>query len=142
MLTDAPNLQEILWNFCRFPPGSKKRLTLAENPHFYYHHHLYTNSPYAYNDGFTTNPMGHYQDVDKIYVLTNKPVRVFLECGERSRTFDNVWRPNGVFIFKGRRLPFPLLFPLLTYFQMFVEISMVKVSSENPFKAGPANGVA
>jgi hypothetical protein len=106
VLTDAPNLQEILWNFCRYPPGSIKRVTLAENPHFYYRHHLHTKSPNAYDDGFTTNPMGHYQDVDDIYVLTNKPGRVFLECGERSRTFDNVWRPNGVFIFKGWRLDF------------------------------------
>ena len=107
MLTDAPNLHDILWNFCRYPPGNKKRVTLAENPHFYYYHRLPIRSPNSYNDGFSTEPMDYYQDVDDIYVLTNKPGRVFLECGENSRAFDNVWRTNGIFIFKGRRLPFP-----------------------------------
>jgi len=106
VLTNAPNLQEILWNFCRYPTNNKKRVTLAENPHFYYHHHLPIRSPNAYKDGFTTDPMYYYQDVDDIYVLTNKPGRVFLECGEKSRAFDNVWRTNGIFIFKGRRLAF------------------------------------
>jgi hypothetical protein len=84
--------------------------------------------------------MPHYQDVDDIYVLTNKPGRVFLECGERSRAFDNVWRTNEIFIFKGRRLVFSALFPVLTSFQTSVETSMVKVSPEQSFKAGPANG--
>jgi hypothetical protein len=84
--------------------------------------------------------MHHYQDVDDIYVLTNKPVRVFLECGERSRAFDNVWRTNEIFIFKGRCLAFSFLLSLLTPFQTSVETSMVKVSPEHPLKAGPVNG--
>ena len=143
VLTDTPNLQEILWNFCRYPPDSKKRVTLAENPHFYYHHHLPIRSPNAYDPRFTTDPMCYYQDVDDIYVLTNKPGRVFLECGEKSRAFDNVWRTNGIFIFKGRRMAFSFLLSLLlTSFQTFVESSMVKVSSEHSFKESLANGVA
>ena len=101
MLTNDPNLQEILWNFCRFPPESKKRVTLAENPHFYCHHHFPIRSLNAYKDGFTTDPMDYYQNVDVISVLTNKPGRVFLECGKKSRAFDNVWETNGFYIFKG-----------------------------------------
>lgn len=85
--------------------------------------------------------MDHYQDVEDINVLTNKRGRVFLECGERSRVFDNVWKmKNGIIIFKGQRPAFPLLLPLLTSFQMFMENSMVKETSEHLFKAGPAIG--
>jgi hypothetical protein len=117
VLTNAPKPQEILWNFCRYSLGSNKRVTLAENPHFYLQHHLHVRSQNEYKDGFTADPTEHYQeDVDNIYVLTNKPGRVFLECGEQSRAFDNVWRANEIFIFKGRRLAFFLLFPLLTSF--------------------------
>jgi hypothetical protein len=135
----VPSLPEILWNFCR---RSENRVTLADNPHFY-HHHLRIKSPNTYDDGFTTDPMDYYQDVEDMCVLTNKPGRLFLECGKKSRAFDNVWRTNGIFIFKGRYLAFYfLLFSRLTSFQMFLESSMVKVTSEHPSKASPANGVA
>jgi len=66
--------------------------------------------------------------------------------------FSNVVKNHGLSTTSGERMGFlfskagiwlsPLLFPLLTSFQTLVESSMVKVSSEHPFKAGPANGVA
>jgi hypothetical protein len=142
VLTNGSNLREILWNFSRYPLASRKRVTLAENPHFY-RHRLPITSPNASLDHFTTDPMEHFldDDDDEIYVLTNKPGRVYLESGENSRAFDNVWMTNGIYIFKGQCLAL-LLFPLLTSFQTFVESSRVKVSSENPLKAGAASGVA
>jgi len=84
--------------------------------------------------------MYQYQNVDDINVLRNKPGRVFLESGGDSRAFDNVWRTNGIFIFKGQSSGL-LLFHLLTPFQTSVESSMVRVSSENLFKANLAGGV-
>ena len=71
--------------------------------------------------------MDHYQGVDDICVLTNKPGRVFLESGENSRAFDNVWRANGILIFKSQVLIFCFSSPLLTSFQAFVESSRVNV---------------
>lgn len=143
MLTCGSKLEEILWNFARYPSNSGKRLTLAENPHFYNHNSLPI-TPNAYQDGFTTGPMiDDYQHADTFYVLTNKPGRVFLEFGRNSRAFDNVWHANGILIFKSRCLVF-LLFssPLLKSFQVSVESSRMKIQSENPFKAWPASGVA
>jgi hypothetical protein len=95
VLTSRPNEAEILWNFCRYPHASGKRVTLAENPHFYHHQ-----PQSAYGDEFTTGPMEDYQYSNDIYVLTNTPSRIFLEFGEDSRAFDNVWQTNGSFIFK------------------------------------------
>ena len=46
--------------------------------------------------------MYEYQNVDDINVLRNKPGRVFLESGGDSRAFDNFWRTNEIFIFKGQ----------------------------------------
>lgn len=118
VLTNGSNLQEILWNFSRYPVNSKNRISLAENPHFYHLHHLPITSPSAYQDKFTTDPMSDYQDASDIYVLTNKPGRVYLEFGKNSRAFDNVWRANGIFIFKSWCLVFLFFsYPLLISFR-------------------------
>ena len=85
--------------------------------------------------------MYQYQNVDDINVLRNKPGRVFLDSGGDSRAFDNVWRTNEIFIFKGQSSGL-LLFRLLIPFQTSVESSTVRVSSENLFKANLAGGVA
>jgi hypothetical protein len=100
-LTDGSDFQEILWNFSRCPGGH--RVTLAKNPHFYSPDRLHITSPNGYHDGFITYPVEEchiFQDVDDIYVLTNKPSRIYLEFGKESRAFDNVWKTNGIFIFK------------------------------------------
>jgi hypothetical protein len=91
----SSNVSEILWNFNRYPPDSKKRITLAKNPHFYHPQSLN-----EYWDGFTAGPMEDYQYANDIYVLTNTPSRIFLEFGEDSQAFDNVWQTNRIFIFK------------------------------------------
>jgi hypothetical protein len=102
-LTDGSDFQEILWNFSRCPGGH--RVTLAKNPHFYSPDRLHITSPNGYHDRFITYPVEEchiFQDVDDIYVLTNKPSRIYLEFGKESRAFDNVWKTNGIFIFKSQ----------------------------------------
>jgi hypothetical protein len=126
MLTSHPNESEILWNFSRYPPDGK-RITLAENPHFYHYQ-----SPNVYRDGFTTGPMEGYQYANDIYVLTNTPSRIFLEFGEDSQAFDNVWQTNRIFIFKSQCLVVLFFsFPLLTSFQASAESSRVNLESDN-----------
>jgi hypothetical protein len=97
VLSPTSNLQEILWNFSRFK--DERRLTLKQNPHFYKHSDLST-SLEAYVGDFKTNPIDSFQDT-KICVLTDGPGRVFLETGQNSRAFGNVWMPNDAMIFKG-----------------------------------------
>lgn len=82
--------------------------------------------------------MRDYDDAGDINVLTNKPGRVFLEFGEKSRAFDNVWQHDGIFIFKSWCLV--LLFfssSLLISLQASVEGSSVNVYSEHSFKTNP-----
>jgi hypothetical protein len=118
VLTDGSNESEILWNFSRYPLVTGKRVTLAANPYFYDRNRLPITSPDKFQDKFTTGPMDDYREADKIYVLTNRPCRVFFEFGENSRAFDNVWRtPKGVFIFKSQCLISSfLLIPLADIF--------------------------
>jgi hypothetical protein len=101
VLTNDPSLEEILWNFSRYP-DSGKRVTLMKNPHFYYYHDLPITSSNTQPDGFPIDPMDCFQDVEDIYVLTSKPSRVFFELGKNSRAFDNFWRTNEIFIFKSQ----------------------------------------
>jgi hypothetical protein len=123
----SSNVSEILWNFNRYPPDSKKRITLAKNPHFYHPQSLN-----EYWDGFTAGPMEDYQYANDIYVLTNTPSRIFLEFGEDSQAFDNVWQTNRIFIFKSQCLVVLFFsFPLLTSFQASAESSRVNLESDN-----------
>jgi hypothetical protein len=135
VLTKSSNELEILWNFSRYELDSGRRIALVENPHFYHHHWLHIRPPNAYKDGFTVSPMEDYQYANKICVLTNKPGRVYIKFGTKSkqesesRVFDNVWRTtNGIFIFKCNRFIFPFfLFHLPTLFQASAESSRVNV---------------
>ena len=103
-LTGGSNLHEILWNFNRYPPASGKRVTLAKNPHFYDSYCLPITSSSAVQDEFTAEPMIDCQYANIIYVLTNKPGRVFFEIGDNSRAFENVWQTHGILIFKSQCL--------------------------------------
>jgi hypothetical protein len=127
VLNNGSNEPEILWNFSRYPPASRKRVTLAENPHFYDR----LPSPHEYQDGFATDPVEYFQEANSkdIYdVLTNKPGRVFFEFGGDSRAFDNVWRANEIFIFKSQCLGFSFIFfPLMASLQASAESSRVNV---------------
>jgi hypothetical protein len=84
----------ILWYFIHFRDA--RRLTLAQNPHFY---ESLPNSPTSYGPTFNTQPTEDYRGT--VYILTNNERRVYLELGQKRRTFDNVWRTNNTLIFKG-----------------------------------------
>jgi hypothetical protein len=105
-------LKEILWNFSRFPRHDDRRLTLRQNPHFY--RDLPT-SPKAHNSNIQADPIEDFHNVNQVWVLTDKPGRVYLQgdlaTPQSDRVFGNVWVPNHAIIFKGLlRLPFLLLF--------------------------------
>jgi len=93
-------MNEILWNFSRFP-DSKRRLTLGQNPHFY---ELLPTLPRKYGDKFRAEPIEDFLR-GKISVLTdNQAGRVYLETAEKTRAFGNVWVPKNAIIFKGSTL--------------------------------------
>ena len=94
-ITNHLKEQEILWNFSRC---DENHLTLAKNPHFY--RCLPHTSPNATRNEFTL-PIEHNWHANPIYVLTNIPGRIFLECDRYPRAFDNVWQINGILVFKG-----------------------------------------
>jgi hypothetical protein len=113
VLSEKPDLKEILWNFSHFRPNDKRRLTLRQNPHFY--RDLPT-SPEAYNSTFQADPIEDFHNVTQVWVLTDKPGRVYLQddldTPRSDRVFGNVWvlNPGHTIIFKGLpRLAFLLL---------------------------------
>jgi hypothetical protein len=94
---------EILWNFSRFK-DKKSRLTLSQNPHFYA---WLPTSPGEYGDSFLAKPIEEtFHQHARIHVITDIPGplgRVFVETGQNTRAFGNVWIPNHAIIFKGKR---------------------------------------
>ena|SRR6266702_3731100 len=102
MLSAKPSVSEILWNFSRYK--DRARITLEQNPHFY------SNLPAeesAYTPMFKRHPLGDLilalKPYDTVYVLVDRPGRVFLETEGRKRSFGNVWMLNGTLIFKSLR---------------------------------------
>lgn len=104
-------LSEVLWNFSRYPDNNR-RLTLKQNPHFY------KDLPGKYEDDFKSYPIEQFLDAlgdskgdsqnrdghklkPKITVLTDRQGRIYLESGQCSRAFGNVWCPQKAIIFKG-----------------------------------------
>jgi hypothetical protein len=47
------------------------------------------------------DPRGALENNDTVYVLFNRPGRVFLDTEHKSRIFGNVWLLNGSLIFRG-----------------------------------------
>ncbi|KAH9054692.1 hypothetical protein EDB87DRAFT_1688992 [Lactarius vividus] len=99
MLSANPSLSEILWNFSRYK--DRARITLEQNPHFY------SNLPAdesVYTHTFKLHPLVDLSTAlkphDTIYVLIDRPGRVFLETEGGIRRFGNVWMLNGALIFK------------------------------------------
>ena len=90
---------EVLWNFSHFEHG--KRLTLAQNPHFY-DKELPPRGK-ACGDTFSTLPVERFRG--QIYVLKKSDRRVYLDCCPQRRTFDNVWIVNRILIFRGPSPP-------------------------------------
>ena len=84
MLSNHPNLQEVLWNFSCLK--DKKRLTLVENPHFYAE---LPASPEAYVDNVKIDPTEDFGHADKFYVLTDKPEPIHIMTDQVSWSFGN-----------------------------------------------------
>jgi hypothetical protein len=127
-------LTEVLWNFSRY--RDNRRLTLKQNPHFY------KDLPGTYKDDFQSDPIEQFFDAlgdskgdsldrdkskpaPKISVLTDRQGRIYLESGQDSRAFGNVWCPQKAIIFKGSSLIFSK-FAAFDILQMSAASSRVK----------------
>jgi hypothetical protein len=101
-LSAKPSLSEILWNFSRYKDGA--RITLQQNPHFY---SSLPADESEYTPMFKCYPLGDLGTAlkphDTVYVLVDRPSRVFIETEGERRGFGNVWMLNGALIFKGLR---------------------------------------
>ena len=99
-LSASSPLPEILWNFSRYQDCG--RITLEQNPHFYL---WFPTDEGAYTSTFQhyplQDPSGALRHNDTIYVLFDKPGRVFLHTEQKSRIFGNIWSLNGSLIFRG-----------------------------------------
>jgi len=104
VLNNDSRLEEIIWNFSRFPP--EMRLTLLQNPHFYNHLPTSSNANWGEFNTNATQENWHTYHTKPICVLTNTPGRVFLELCRNPRAFDNVWNANESLIFKSERPAF------------------------------------
>ncbi|KAI9432326.1 hypothetical protein H4582DRAFT_1105147 [Lactarius indigo] len=101
-LSASPSLQEILWNFSRYK--DRARITLEQNPHFYLRCPA---DESAYTPTFRRHPLqdtcGALEHNDTVYVLFDRPNRVFLDTEHKPRIFGNVWSLNGCLVFRGLR---------------------------------------
>jgi hypothetical protein len=99
-LSVDPSLPEILWNFSRYK--DRGRITLEQNPYFYLG---FPADESAYTPKLQLHPLqdmsGALEHNGTVYVLFDRPGRVFLEIEHKLRIFGNVWSLNGVFIFRG-----------------------------------------
>ena len=98
--SSGPSLPEILWNFSRYK--DRARITLGQNPHFYLRCPA---DESAYTPMFRRHPLhdtsGAMEHNDTVYVLFDRPGRVFLETKPKPRIFGNIWLLNGSLIFRG-----------------------------------------
>jgi len=88
VLSHKSNLPEVLWNFSRFK--GKERLTLKQNPHFYKFPDIPI-TPERYDGEFKVDPIEDFKHAKRIWVITDKPGRIFLEAPQHTRAFGNVW---------------------------------------------------
>ncbi|KAI9432404.1 hypothetical protein H4582DRAFT_1112423 [Lactarius indigo] len=100
LLSAQPTAGEILWNFARLE--GRARVTLEQNPHFYVDLPVHEGE---FDPEFSKDSMWDFdlRRNDTIYVLVDRPSRVFLKTGHRNRIFGNVWDLNGTLIFKDLR---------------------------------------
>ncbi|KAH9037016.1 hypothetical protein EDB84DRAFT_1481771 [Lactarius hengduanensis] len=100
--TAVPRLSDILWNFIRLEGHA--RITLEQNPHFY--SSLPTDES-AYMPWFNFSPIKDFREqwrhLRTIYVLVDRPGRIFLQTKQINRSFGNVWMINDFLIFKDHR---------------------------------------
>ena len=100
-LCKSSKLTEILWNFARYK--DERRLALSQNPHFYKD---LPRNKHAYREDFQRDPTENFLGSTGIYVLIDRPGRVYLESDQNSRAFGNVWAPSKAMIFKGSCITF------------------------------------
>ena len=102
-LSTGSSLPEILWNFSRYK--DRARITLEQNPHFYLRcpadESTYTATLRRHPLQDTSGALEHN---DTLYVLFDRPGRVFLETERNPRIFGNIWLLNGFLIFRGLRV--------------------------------------
>ncbi|KAI9432323.1 hypothetical protein H4582DRAFT_1104928 [Lactarius indigo] len=100
-LSADPSFPEILWNFSRYKGPA--RITLEQNPHFYLRCPA---DESTYSPKFRCRPLqdpgGAFEHNDTVYVLFDRPGRVFLTTEHKLRIFGNVWSLNGSLIFRNR----------------------------------------
>ncbi|KAI9432322.1 hypothetical protein H4582DRAFT_1104895 [Lactarius indigo] len=98
-LSADPSFPEILWNFSRYKGPA--RITLEQNPHFYLRCPA---DESAYSPKLRRRPLkdprGAFGHNDTVYVLFDRPGRVFLTTEHKPRIFGNVWSLNGSLIFR------------------------------------------
>lgn len=102
MLSANPSIPEILWNFSRhYKPEDRARLILEQNPHFYLRCPA---DESVYTPTFQRRPLqdssGVLEHNDTVYVLFDRPCRVFLDTELDSKIFGNVWSLNGLLVFR------------------------------------------
>ncbi|KAI9442753.1 hypothetical protein H4582DRAFT_1309113 [Lactarius indigo] len=100
-LSADPSFPEILWNFSRYK--GRARITLEQNPHFYLRCPA---DESAFTPKFRRLPLqdlsGVLENNATVYVLFDRPGRVFLTTERELRIFGNVWALNGSLIFRDR----------------------------------------
>ncbi|KAH9172508.1 hypothetical protein EDB89DRAFT_2069590 [Lactarius sanguifluus] len=100
-LSADPSFPEILWNFSRYKDCG--RITLEQNPHFYLRCPAEES---AYSSKFQRHPLrdpsGALEHNGTVYVLFDRPGRVFLTTEHKPKVFGNVWLLNGFLIFRDR----------------------------------------
>ena len=98
---------EIIWVFSRLEGRASAHFTLEKNFQFYLD--LPANEgafgPRFVKDSTKRFPFLRQDDSDTVYVLVDRPGRIFLEAKHRRRIFGNVWTLNGTLIFKGLSPP-------------------------------------
>jgi len=104
MFGHTVSVPEILWNF--YCSRDRKYVTLQQNPHFYLN--LPTSAD-SYGADFRAFPAEYIriEPGTTIYILVDRPRRVFLETQRETRIFGNVFKPKDVMILKGTSLLHP-----------------------------------
>ena len=99
-LSASLSLPEILWNFSRY--DNHARITLEQNPNFYLRCPV---DESEYTPKFRRYPLqdpsGALEYNDTLYVLIDRPCRVFLDSEHQPRIFGNIWLLDSTLIFRG-----------------------------------------
>ena len=139
MLGHTVSVPEILWNFYR--SKDSKHITLQQNPHFYLN---LPTSVDSFGAEFRASPAEYFHigPGTTIYILVDRPRRVFLETQRETRIFSNVFKPKDVMILKGALVVTPTVILLLTLSQMIVGNSRENQLLQSAFEACRTCGIA